>query len=157
MMRAATCSIYTDCSLIKRKNLIWQVTGDNGTRSLFDESLCGDLGAIHYVSAASYQDFQDIGDLCDSCYTKHTDFDVEAWIGIELDADTCHNDSNFVLRWTDGSFMNYDYIKWCNGYPNNICINTSIYLDCGNSSNYCLGNGPVGVTRFGICDNPTHC
>ena len=136
----------TGCEWVTNDNY-WQVYGN----MVFNDSHCDELGANDYVSVHSSQDIEIIGELCSNC-----EFGGSAWIGVELE--TCYNDSNFTLNWTDNkTSVNYSLIEWCDGYPNNLCVNRSIYFYCGNTPNNCFKNGATNLTQPAICATPTQC
>ena len=129
-----------DCQYIT-KNEYWELS--TGT-FLFNQNHCEAYGA-DYVSIHSSQDIQNIADLCKSCARD------DVYIGVELE--TCSNDHNFTLKWTDDTVMNYSYINWCQGYPQNLCNISFIYFD---GANTCFKND-YDQERSAICGNPYQC
>ena len=115
-----------------------------------NQQTCLDQYGSNLVKIASFEQFTDVGDLCGNQY---------CWIGIESNLTSCNNQSDFKLQYVDGSsFTDYNLVKWCNGYPNNLCSNASyIYIDSTNSSNYCLKNDNMNEILEGICGNPVQC
>ena len=68
--------------------------------------------------------------------------------------DLCEDDTNFTLKWSDNTFMNYSLIPWCDAYPNNLCNDTIIYF---NVEGMCIANEPYDVHRDAVCGNPYQC
>lgn len=117
------------------------------SRHNFSDDVCKTYGA-DYVSIHSEEDMQDITDLS-KCYKKGV------YIGVELGI--YNNDDDFILNWTDNTFMNDSFINWCDGFPKNLSDKSYISF---HSNNSCFKNDDTennGKGRRAICGNPYQC
>ena len=136
--------IIQNCDLITKDKYWYLETSE----SKFEENYCKNQGA-NYVSIHSYQDIHDIIQLCSACSR------YEIYIGIELN--TCYNDNKYTLKWSDNSVMNYSLIKWCPGYPTDLCNQPYILFHVNDTATSCIRNQVFDSKRSVICGNPYEC
>ena len=119
-------------------------------------SICENEYGANLVSIPSTQHFNEyfnaIAKLCDDGIGGC------CWIGINVDKSSC-SDENYVLNWTDNTPINQSLINsmWCDGYPLDLCHNTTIYFDdqfnCLKNADRLEIDGTPYTCRV-ICGNP---